>query len=67
MKAVLHESLSTFFGHTACGISVPQPGIEPTASAVEAQSFNHWANKGSPEKFSVSDLVYIWIEQGQMG
>ena len=53
--------------HIPCGISVPQPGIEPTASAVEAQSFNHWANKGSPEKFSVSDLVYIWIEQGQMG
>ena len=26
----------------ACGILVPQPGIEPIPSAVEVQSLNHW-------------------------
>ena len=26
----------------ACEILVPQPGIEPGPSAVEAQSSNHW-------------------------
>ena len=26
----------------ACGILVPQPGIEPVPPAVEAQSLNHW-------------------------
>ena len=31
-----------FFGssYTACGILVPQPGIEPNPPAVEAQSLN---------------------------
>ena len=28
--------------HRACGILVPQPGIEPAPPAVEAQSLNHW-------------------------
>ena len=27
--------------HVACGMLVPQPGIEPTPPAVEAQSPNH--------------------------
>ena len=27
--------------YEACGISVPGPGIEPTHSALEAQSLNH--------------------------
>ena len=26
----------------ACGILVPQPGIEPMPSAMETQSPNHW-------------------------
>ena len=26
----------------ACGILVPQPGIEPTPPAVEVRSLNHW-------------------------
>ena len=37
---------STFFFfwpcHAACGILVPQPGIEPTPPALEAQSLNNW-------------------------
>ena len=28
--------------HMACGILVPQPGIEPGAPALEAWSLNHW-------------------------
>ena len=32
--------------HAACGILVPQPGIEPVSSTVKAWSPNHWtANK----------------------
>ena len=30
---------------TACGILVPQPGIEPMPPAVEAQCPNHWTVK----------------------
>ena len=28
--------------HAACGILLPQPGVEPVPPAVEAQSLNHW-------------------------
>ena len=28
--------------HAACGISVPQPGVEPVAPAVQAWSPDHW-------------------------
>ena len=28
--------------HMACGILVPQPGVEPMSPTVEAQSHNHW-------------------------
>ena len=31
-----------FFGHVACRISVSQPGIEPTPSALGVWGFNHW-------------------------
>ena len=27
------------------GISIPQPGIEPTPRALEAQSLNHWTTR----------------------
>ena len=37
-----------FFGRVACGILVPQPGIEPTPSAVKVQSPNHWTAKEFP-------------------
>ena len=33
------------FGHMACRTLVPQPGIEPTSPAVEAQSPNHWTTR----------------------
>ena len=28
--------------HTACGILVPLPGVEPTLHALEAGSLNNW-------------------------
>ena len=34
--------------HAACGILVPQPGIEPMPSAVKAQSPNHWTAREFP-------------------
>ena len=34
--------------HAACGILVPQPGIEPGPLAVKAQSPNHWTSKEFP-------------------
>lgn len=30
---------------TACGILVPQPGIEPKSLVVEARSLNHWTTR----------------------
>ena len=39
-KSSLHI-LIFFFCHAAGGILVPPPGIEPTTSALEAQSINH--------------------------
>ena len=32
--------------HVACGISVPQPGIEPVPSAVKTQNPNHRTDRG---------------------
>ena len=32
----------------ACGILVPQPGIEPTPPALEVWSLNHWTAREAP-------------------
>ena len=32
----------------ACGILVPQPGIEPASPALEVRSPNHWTAKEVP-------------------
>ena len=32
----------------ACGIFIPQPGIEPTLLTVEAQILNHWIGRKAP-------------------
>ena len=37
-----------FFGHVACGILVPQSGIELRTLTVKAQRLNHWANREIP-------------------
>ena len=34
--------------HTACGILVPWPGIEPVPPALEVQSLNHWTTREVP-------------------
>ena len=33
---------------TACGISVPQAGVEPVSSGLEAQRFSHWTAREVP-------------------
>ena len=39
-----------FWPHSvACGILVPQPGIEPAPSALGAQSLNHWTGREGPQ------------------
>ena len=46
--------------HVACRILVPQPGMEPMASAAEAQSFNHWMARETPQAtFSISLCLII--------
>ena len=37
--------LPVFFGHAACGILIPQPGIKPEPLAMEEQSLNHWTTR----------------------
>ena len=52
--------VSVFFWptHTACGILVPRPGIEPRPPrAVEARSLNHWTFREVPE-------VSLWTGLG---
>ena len=42
------KGTSTFFflpHHVACGILVPQPGIEPGPPALEDRSLNHWTTR----------------------
>lgn len=34
--------------HVACGISVPQPGIESRTPPLEVQNPHHWIVRGSP-------------------
>ena len=34
--------------HAACGILVPQPGVEPVPLAVETQSPKHWTTREVP-------------------
>ena len=40
------------FGCAACGILVPQPGIEPEPLALEAQTLTCCFSREVPEKFS---------------
>ena len=37
------------FGCKTCGILAPQPGIDPTAPAVEVQSLNHRTTRTVPK------------------
>ena len=46
--------------HTACRIVVPRPGIEPSLSAVEAQSLNHWTSRKVPIRSVPLTLAFIF-------
>ena len=49
-----------FFGHAACEILVPWPGIEPVPPALEAQSLKHWKWVfWSHSKVSLSLFYYV--------
>ena len=66
-----------FFGAaaTACGILVPQPGIKPLPSVVEARNPNHWISREFPEsfKFLCSPIFLphspscLWIFESRFG
>ena len=43
----------------ACGILVPQPGIEPGPSTVEARSPTHWSAREFP--YSVFCVVCVYL------
>ena len=48
--------------HTACGILVPQPGIEPRLSAVIERSPNHWTPREFPiSLFSKSVSLFYFV------
>ena len=47
--------------HHACGILVPQPGIEPVPLAVEAQSLNHWTTREVPMSKILINKIHGWI------
>ena len=38
-----------FFGHEACGILAPRPGMEPTPPCIGRQSLNHWTPREVPQ------------------
>ena len=43
LKTIPRYFFFFFFSLLACGMLVPQPGVEPAPSVVEAQSLNPWA------------------------
>ena len=49
--------------HTACGILIPRPGIEPTYSAVKAQSPNQWTMKEFPHKLFWIHIVNAAVDR----
>ena len=44
--------------HAACGILVPQPGIEPRPSSVRPQSLNHWTARKFPQEQFFSPMKH---------
>ena len=47
---------NNFLCHMACGILVPQPGIESAPPPLEAQSPNHWIIRGSPNHWMAREV-----------
>ena len=64
MSLVSKESCYSFFWphHVACGILVPQPGIEPGSLAVKAWSPNHWITENSLKSSDILSalMVHCW-------
>ena len=46
----------------ACGILVPQPGIEPMSPAVETQSLNHWTAREVPKDTDGLFYFMFWFK-----
>ena len=44
--------------HTACGILVSWPGIEPTPPALKVRSLNHWTVREVPQSFFCSSSFH---------
>ena len=50
----------------AYGILVPQPGIEPTPPALEAQSLNHWTREVVKTSGKSQDIILEYgLSSGQ--
>ena len=48
-RLMIHLFIYLFIGNlAACGILVPQPGIEPRSLVVKAQNLNHWTSREFP-------------------
>ena len=45
--------------YKACGMLVPQPGVEPAPPAVEAQSLNHWTTREVPPQGVFVDKLLL--------
>ena len=54
--------------HTACGILVLQPGINPTLPALAAQSLNHWAARKASfySNFNSVKIIHAHIFESQI-
>ena len=62
-----NSSLSLFFTffpifcHAACGILVPQPGIEPVPPTVEVRCLNHWTAREVPLLSSLAQWFHSHV------
>ena len=45
---MMHGFVFFWLHHSACGILVSLPGIEPMPTSVEAVSLNHWVAREVP-------------------
>ena len=49
-----------FIEHAACGISVPQPGVEPMSPPLGARSPNHWTTGEVPTPVFLPGKSHGW-------
>ena len=65
LQSNYHYRHSVFFGHVACGILVPQPGIEPTPPALEGGVLTTGPPGKSPEFSSLEAQWYSHVLKHQ--